>query len=396
MKVFVLSNRTDWRSRKILGLTPDSRLLFQLKAAGATSVTVLIRGDAPALNGPEGLAVEVRPAPDGMEDVLVAASALFDDASGPVAVFDSEAIFARDFAADALRVTENTTFLADGRAVVTVMTAPGSSKEVPLEGRAATITTPAGIKQAKKMLLNGLRKPMLIDGIVGYYIMRPITLRVTSLIVNTPIRPNHVTAFCMLLGLAGAAMVAIAGNREWMMALGVLLYFIGATLDCVDGEMARLKYAGSYVGAWFDTISDDFSTAALLIAIGFYATQIEGPQMIWLYMGLSAAVVFLLGEFYTYYYLAKVYHSGDVLDFQWAAGVKKKASADSFKDYFLLIGKRDFFSFALVILAVSGLIKVGLVWLSVMMYMFAVYVLVDIILSLRRPGWRTNSIGKDK
>ncbi len=394
MNVFVLSNRTGFERRKLLGLTPDSRLLFQAKYAGAAGATILTRSDAPSPKAPDGFAVEMRACGDPSIGVAAVASALAEGVQGPVCVFDADFVFQRDFAADAFGRGRNTLFVTGGRAVAAVRIDGGEWAREDVSGRASGTATASEIRTAKWMLLDGLRKPMLVDGIVGYYIMRPITLRITSLIVNTPIRPNHVTAFCMVLGLLGAAMVAIAGNREWMMVLGMFLYFAGATLDCVDGEMARLKYQFSYTGAWFDTISDDLSTAALLIAMGFYQTQLAGPNMLWLYMGLSAAVIFMLGEIYTYYYLARVYHSGDVLDFQWAAGVKKKAKADSKADYFLLMGKRDFFSFALLVLSAVGLGKVGLVWLSVMMYMFAVYVLADIILSLRRPGWRYAALKK--
>jgi hypothetical protein len=76
------------------------------------------------------------------------------------------------------------------------------------------------------------------------------------------------------------------------------------------------------------------------------------------------------------------------LDFVWASGVKKRASAESIVDYLMLFVKRDFFTVALFILGMFNKVHWGLVWLSVMMYFYFAYVLVDIILSARNPGWR--------
>jgi len=390
MNVFVLSNRTERKDKKLLGLTPDSRILFQAKAAGATKAVLLRRAALKTPLAPDGLKLVLEDRFDLDADPEKVAKMLAGSVDGPVCVFDSEAIFQRDFAAYAFAHGSNTTFKAGSRTVAAVRFDAAISVDEDIAGRAVDTTTPGGIKAAKKMLLNGLRKPVLVDGIVGYYIMRPITLRVTSVIVNTPIRPNHVTAFCMILGFLGAAMVAVAGNRAWMMQVGMLLYFAGATLDCVDGEMARLKYAGSYIGAWFDTISDDFTTAAMLVAMGFYQGQMTGNTL-WVIIGATAALVFLVGEVWVYYWLATVYHSGDVLDFQWATGRKKKPSAETFTDYLSLMAKRDFFSFALLVMSLFGLVSWGLVWLSFMMYVFIVYVVVDIVLSLKNRGWRTGS-----
>jgi phosphatidylglycerophosphate synthase len=393
MNFFVISNIGSWADRKLLGLTPTARALFQVRAAGAEKATLLVSPGTmfePPAGAPDKVALEYMTV-DGIPlDMESFATSLSERVHGPVCVMDANAIFQRDFAQDAAGRTSNTVFSACGREIAAVRTGDGDFSGENIDGRATDIDTPERVKTAKRMLLDGLRKPLLVDGLVGYYIQRPITLRITSLIVNTPILPNHVTAFCMVLGLTGAALVFLANSREWMMQLGMLLYFAGSVFDCVDGEMSRLKYKGSYLGAWLDTISDDTSTAAILIAMGFYVAQMTG-QLNWLMFGAGAALVFLLGEAYVYYHLLTVYHSGDVLDFQWASGVKKRASAESIVDYLMLLVKRDFFSFALFVMGLIGVIHWGLVWLAAMMYLYGGYVLVDVILSLKNRGWRTRT-----
>jgi phosphatidylglycerophosphate synthase len=393
MNFFIISAVGRWADKKLLGLTPTARALFQARTAGAVKVTILVPPGAKATS-PKGAPVDVKlefvTLTESPRDIAGLADSLAEKTTGPVLLMDSNAIFQRDFAGIAVTRTGNTAFFATGRTVAAIRTDSGDFTTESIEDRATDIDTPTRLKAAKKMLYRGLRKPLLVNGLVAAYLQRPMAHVVTMLIVNTPIRPNHVTLFAMLVGVSGAVLVAMAGARPWMMQLGLLMYFLGSVFDCVDGDLARLKHQGSYIGSWLDTIADDVSTASILIALGLYQAQMTG-LFGWAIFGAGAALVFMLGEFYIYYHLVKIYHSGDVLDFQWASGVKKRASAESIVDYVILFFKRDFFTLALLVLGLFQVVHAGLIWLAVLMYLFGGYVLVDIFLSLRNRGWRTRS-----
>lgn len=391
MKYFIIDNVGRWAGRKLLGLLPTTRAVFQARAAGAREVTIL--SDTPdGRTVPKGCPDDVRigfaPLDRGEASLTDLAQRLAAESGDQVFVMDANFIFQRDFAPDAATRPENTVFSAGGKQVAAIRVQEGAYKEDCACGRANEIETAGGVASAKKMLYQGLKKPLLVNGLVAAFLQRPMAHVVTVAIVNTPIRPNHVTIFAGLVGVAGAVVTLLAGSRPWMMQLGVLLYFLGSVFDCIDGDLARLKYQFSYIGSWLDTIADDASTAAIMFALAFYQAQLTG-DMNWFYFGAGAAGIFVLTELYIYYHLARYYHSGDVLDFQWAVGVKKRASAESFVDYVILFFKRDFFTLLLLVLGLFQVVHAGLVYMSVLMYLFGGYVLLDVFLSLRRPGWRT-------
>ena len=390
MNYYVIENTGKWADKQLLGLLPTVRAIFQAKAAGATEVTILSNDPdkkVPPKGSPQDVSVKYAALPSGSTNLTDLANRLAADTNGPVFIADSNIIFQRDFVIKAISAESNTLFKAKSEPVAVIRQNEGAYVDKDCEGQASEIETPAGLKAAKKMLYKGLKKPLLVNGLLATFIQRPIAHIFTVAIVNTSIRPNHVSIFAMLVGLSGAALLFFAGPNAWVMQLGLFLYFMGSVFDCIDGDLARLKHQGTYLGSWLDTIADDSSTTAILFALGYYVAQQTG-NINWFLLGAGGGAAFLLSESYIYYHLLKIYHSGDVLDFVWASGVKKRASAESIVDYLMLFVKRDFFTVALFILGMFNKVHWGLVWLSVMMYFYFAYVLVDIILSARNPGWR--------
>lgn len=85
-------------------------------------------------------------------------------------------------------------------------------------------------------------------------------------LARTPIRPNHVTGFTLVLALIGAALFA-TGDRElanWAAGLFVLSRFF----DHFDGELARLQGTSSKFGYYFDYVVGAAAYLALFICIG--------------------------------------------------------------------------------------------------------------------------------
>ena len=84
------------------------------------------------------------------------------------------------------------------------------------------------------------------DSRLARHIARPLAA--------TRVRPNHVTAASMLLGLAAA--VGYASGAPRGMSWGAVLYVLSAILDHVDGELARLTGTSSAAGQRFDRVAD--------------------------------------------------------------------------------------------------------------------------------------------
>jgi phosphatidylglycerophosphate synthase len=183
-----------------------------------------------------------------------------------------------------------------------------------LSGRAVSVREHSR-KAIDDFLIDGLRKTVDSDGVVAFYLMRPITLRLTRLLSRTPILPNHVTLLSFVIGMTGVGLVAF-GDR-WLAALGGLLFFVAATTDCIDGEIARLRYKMSYLGGWLDTFTDDIQTSSCILACGYYASR-HGMGEIWLILGVAAAAAFALPQIYVYFDIHRRYHSSDTVDFKFA------------------------------------------------------------------------------
>ncbi|MEX2487320.1 MAG: CDP-alcohol phosphatidyltransferase family protein, partial [Nitriliruptoraceae bacterium] len=120
-------------------------------------------------------------------------------------------------------------------------------------------------------------------------------LRVTRLLVPTPVSPNALTLTMLVVGVAAA--VVLAWPTWWhaaITAFGVQLYLL---LDCVDGELARWRRTTSAAGVYLDRLGHHVVEAALLVALGVRAAG--GPSADWSgwhVLGALAALVAVLGK----------------------------------------------------------------------------------------------------
>jgi phosphatidylglycerophosphate synthase len=111
---------------------------------------------------------------------------------------------------------------------------------------------------------------MSYDGLVSRHLNRRLSRPAARALRSTPVTPNQVTAFTLLLALATGAMLA-AG---WNIAGGVAIQAV-SVIDGVDGELARLKQAATRFGAIFDAVTDRYADAAIIAGMTVYAARFE-------------------------------------------------------------------------------------------------------------------------
>lgn len=129
----------------------------------------------------------------------------------------------------------------------------------------AEITDEKSAEEATWGLLKRLQyRP---GGIVAKYLNRPISIRMSRLLVNTRVTADQTTWFAFFVGALGIAAVFIGGY--WWTLLGGALLQINSILDGVDGELARLRVKTSEFGAYLDSVCDEILNAALFVAIGY-------------------------------------------------------------------------------------------------------------------------------
>jgi phosphatidylglycerophosphate synthase len=92
------------------------------------------------------------------------------------------------------------------------------------------------------------------DAIIPRFLMRPLSIRITSLLIKTGLSPSHVTLFSFGLEVL-AAFLFLQGLYLLSIAAAALLYF-SHVFDCVDGEIARVKNCATGSGALLDIFLD--------------------------------------------------------------------------------------------------------------------------------------------
>lgn len=160
----------------------------------------------------------------------------------------------------------------------------------------------ASQRRARRALLETCRRPY--DGLVDRYLIRYLSLHITGLLCNTPLRPNHVTVFSILLGLLGTVLVA-KGAFAW----GGVSLFAQVVLDSVDGELARLRFQHSRFGKCLDNVGDE------LVDISFIAAAGIGLGGMWVTLGLVAAALRLLPAASLYTAFIRAGKDPDPIDF---------------------------------------------------------------------------------
>ncbi|MBT3306555.1 MAG: CDP-alcohol phosphatidyltransferase family protein [Alphaproteobacteria bacterium] len=93
-------------------------------------------------------------------------------------------------------------------------------------------------------------------------------------LVKSPVTPNQLTIFTLLIALGGAGMLAVGEQvySNW----GVGLFVLARFMDHFDGELARQKGMTSRLGYYLDYISGALSYGTLFacLGIGFYQSDL--------------------------------------------------------------------------------------------------------------------------
>jgi phosphatidylglycerophosphate synthase len=122
--------------------------------------------------------------------------------------------------------------------------------------------------------------------------LRSVSLRVTALLIRTPVSANTLTGVMIMVGLLAAAVVG-AVSGAWGAVLGFLLIQLYFLLDLCDGEVARWRRTTSITGVYLDRVGHYFVEAAILSAVGYRAggQQLGGWSTLGVLTGLFAVLV---------------------------------------------------------------------------------------------------------
>jgi phosphatidylglycerophosphate synthase len=226
-----------------------------------------------------------------------------------------------------------------------------------------TVVDEPSRRAAEDAIFDELRRGDL--GVVARYLNKPISFRITRhLLCRLPITPNQVTLGAAVVGLAGAALVAL--GHPACLVLGLFLAHAQSVLDGCDGELARVRFQQSDIGEWLDTIVDDGLNFCLVLALGVGLWRLLGDGT-YLVAGLSGAAMLLVYNAVAYRELLRQGEGGEVLKVRWwfTGGQAQKAvlgQRRSLASRLMGLGRRDFFIFAWFVLALLGMHRAVLVY----------------------------------
>ena len=177
------------------------------------------------------------------------------------------------------RAPQSPEFLADALAdpYATRLSAPPAAWE--------NVRAPDGLKRAEDRLFRSLRRES--DGYLAR-LDRTLSIALSRFLIRTPVTPNAITTVSLVVGLAGAAL--LASPRYWVALAGAALLWSCCILDGCDGEVARLTLRCSPFGARFDVIADNIVHIAIFVAIPVHLARVHGSTNIW-----SPAITLMAG-----------------------------------------------------------------------------------------------------
>lgn len=123
-----------------------------------------------------------------------------------------------------------------------------------------------------------------------------IARRLVRPLVRTPVTPNQLTTFRLLLGLAACALIA-SGDRA-LVDWGAGLFFASNLTDHADGELARLTGRTSRFGHYYDLTSDALVHTLVFAALGYGLRESSlGDAALWLGFLAGGGVTLLFWVF---------------------------------------------------------------------------------------------------
>ena len=105
------------------------------------------------------------------------------------------------------------------------------------------------------------------DGLVDTWFNRPLGRYLSKLLaIYTNVSPNQVSIFAICIGVLAGMGFAVGGY--WPALIGAILLQLSATIDCVDGDIARIAFKESELGKWLDIVGDQVVHIAVFVGIG--------------------------------------------------------------------------------------------------------------------------------
>lgn len=120
--------------------------------------------------------------------------------------------------------------------------------------------------------------------------VRKASFPITYLFINTGWTANMVSVLSWFVIFGAAVLLCV--NNFWCMLAGVILTNFWLVLDCVDGNIARVKKVKTFMGDFYDAAAGygPFSFTTIALGVAAYNTSYLVPEQYRVWMILVGAV----------------------------------------------------------------------------------------------------------
>lgn len=288
MKAVILCDPENG-SRRIAALTLLDRLVVAAHRGGCDSITIVCDGELPDLIRSKALGIK-----NAVVDAVpeISAPTFLLEASALVQAKDVE----RLLAANARLVSHDAITLPAGVAVEfngSVGASLRSSPSIEAAGVAAPVKDAAAAARAERALWASLGSST--DGLVDTWFNRPLGRLLSRMLIHTPVSPNQVSVFAILVGVVSGWFFTLGSYQDAV--IGAILLQLSASIDCVDGDIARIVFKESALGKWLDIIGDQIVHIAVFagIGIGLWRAGVDAPAVpLAISAGVGVVISFLI------------------------------------------------------------------------------------------------------
>jgi len=230
-------------------------------------------------------------------------------------------------------------------------------------------------------------------GFIARRLNKPISVRFTRrVLVATPITPNQITLFAAVVGVIGCALIALGGYAA--MVAGFACQQLQSILDGCDGELARVRFQQSKVGAWLDTFVDDVLNVLITIAVGIGLWR-SGSGAWAAAVGIAGGAMLIASNVIIMRDMRRQKATGDLMDMVWwfsggkklgAVSAPKPDSRPGIGEILFTMGRRDSALLLWLAFAVVGLPVLALIMAAIVALAWFVASVVQLIVAPQAPA----------
>ncbi|MDR1331708.1 MAG: CDP-alcohol phosphatidyltransferase family protein [Tannerella sp.] len=142
-------------------------------------------------------------------------------------------------------------------------------------------------------------KSVETENAVDLYFYRPIGFQIARALRNTGITPNMITVLSIFVGVGTGILFYF--DSLILSLIGILLLVFANVLDCVDGQLARMKGINSEIGRILDGVAGDLWFLSIYVCLALRLTYMHHTA--WFFLpALIAGISHLLQANITDYY----------------------------------------------------------------------------------------------